>query len=65
MRLSEDAKGLRYTITLNEKDPIALSVAAKIPADVMPAGECDVDGLRAFGSARRHGSRFAELLSDN
>ena len=29
-RLVEDTRGLRYTITLNEKDPIALSVAAKI-----------------------------------
>jgi HK97 family phage prohead protease len=30
LRLWEDTKGLRYTITLNEKDPIALSVAAEI-----------------------------------
>jgi HK97 family phage prohead protease len=30
LRLSTDTKGLRYTITVNEKDPVALSVAAKI-----------------------------------
>ena len=30
LRLAEDAKGLRYTITLNEKDPIAVSVGAKV-----------------------------------
>ena len=30
LKLSEDTRGLRSTITLNEKDPIAMGVAAKI-----------------------------------
>lgn len=30
LKLSEDTKGLKYVITINEKDPNALSVAAKI-----------------------------------
>jgi Escherichia/Staphylococcus phage prohead protease len=30
LRLSEDVRGLRYVITINDKDPVAIGVAAKI-----------------------------------